>query len=172
MKRVFAAGYGDAVVAVFGIAIQINMIPEFLISGLCEGIQPLVGYNYAAHSRDRMNKIIKFTAIFAVLLSIFITVGLYQSSNFVLRLFINNAEIVRLGTPLFRISMIAPIFLGIILLFTNVFQATGKSIPTLIMSISQGIIFIPALFIGNALYVLKGVAYALPISLSWQLYYI
>ena len=159
----YAAGYGDAIVAVFGIAIQINMIPEFIISGLCEGAQPLIGYNYSS-DRERMNKIIKFTGITAVLLSVAITLALYASSSVVLKLFIDNEEILRTGTPLFRISMLAPVFLGIIFLFTNVFQATGKSIPALVMSFSQGILFIPALAIGNAVLGLKGVAYALPIS--------
>ena len=149
--------------AVFGIAIQINMIPEFIISGLCEGAQPLIGYNYSS-DRERMNKIIKFTGITAVLLSVAITLALYASSSVVLKLFIDNEEILRTGTPLFRISMLAPVFLGIIFLFTNVFQATGKSIPALVMSFSQGILFIPALAIGNAVLGLKGVAYALPIS--------
>ena len=159
----YAAGYGDAMVAVFGIAIQINMIPEFIISGLCEGAQPLIGYNYSS-DRERMNKIIKFTGITAVLLSAVITLTLYASSSVVLKLFIANEEILRTGTPLFRISMLAPVFLGVIFLFTNVFQATGKSIPALVMSFSQGILFIPALVIGNAVLGLKGVAYALPIS--------
>ncbi|MTV49962.1 MATE family efflux transporter [Heliobacillus mobilis] len=159
----YAAGYGDALVAVFGIAIQMNMMPEFIISGLCEGVQPLVGYNYTA-DRNRMSEIIQFTGIIAVLLSVFITLALYSSSSFVLSMFISNDEIVKIGTPLFRISMIAPLFLGIIFLFTNVFQATGKSIPALVMSLSQGAIFLPALVIGNALYGLEGVAYALPIS--------
>ncbi len=160
----FAANYGDATVAVLGIAIQINMIPEFIVSGLCEGVQPLIGYNYASNNRKRMNEIIKFTGICAMLISIFIAITLYFSSSFIIGLFISNADIIKIGTPLFHISMLAQIVYGFIFLFTNVFQSTGKAVPALLMSISQGVIFIPALVIGNSLFGLKGVAYALPIS--------
>lgn len=159
----FAAGYGEVEVAVLGIAIQINMIPELIVSGLCEGIQPLIGYNYSSN-RIRMNKIICFTGICSTLISIFITTALYLSTNFILKMFISNSEIIKLGTPLFRISMLAQIVYGVIFLCTNVFQATGKAVPALLMSLSQGIIFIPALIIGNLLFGIKGIAYALPIS--------
>lgn len=160
----FAAGYGDAAVAIFGIAIQINMIPEFVVSGLCEGIQPLIGYNYASNNRERMYKIIKFTGIISILIGVFIMTILYILSSSIIGIFIGNTDIINWGTPLFRISMLAQIVYGIIFLFTNVFQATGKSVPALFMSISQGIIFIPALIIGNSMLGLKGIAYALPIS--------
>lgn len=159
----FAAAHDDAVVAVLGIAIQINMIPEFIVSGLCEGVQPLIGYNYS-NNRERMNKIIKFTGVCGSLISIFITFTLYLSTSFILKMFISNDEIIKLGTPLFRITMLAQIVYGVIFLFTNVFQATGKSIPALLMSISQGVIFIPALIFGDSILGVKGIAYALPVS--------
>jgi multidrug efflux pump len=160
----FAASYGDATVAILGIAIQINMIPEFIVSGLCEGVQPLIGYNYASNNRKRMNEIIKFTGICAISISIFIATTLYFSSGFIIRMFISNTNIIKLGTPLFHISMLAQIVYGVIFLLTSVFQSTGKAVPALLMSISQGMIFIPALIIGNSLFGLTGVAYALPIS--------
>lgn len=164
MMNNFAASHGDAAVAVLGIAIQINMIPEFVVSGLCEGVQPLIGYNYASNNRERMNKVIKFTGICAILISIIIATTLYFSSDLIIGMFISDTKIIKIGTPLFHISMLAQVVYGIIFLFTNVFQSTGKAVPALLMSISQGIIFIPSLFIGNLLFGLKGIAYALPIS--------
>ncbi len=164
LLNIFSAKYGDAAVAILGIAVQINMIPEFLVSGLCEGVQPLIGYNYSANNNNRMNEIIRFTGICSMIISIFVSVFLYFSTNYILKIFITNSNIISLGAPLFRICMLAQVVYGIIFLFTNVFQATGKSLPSLIMSLSQGVLFIPAIIIGNSTFGLTGIAYALPIS--------
>ena len=132
-----------------------------MMMGLYQGIQPLIGYNYTAN-RKRMNDVVKFSGICGAVLTAVIVAGLYFSASGLVGLFLDNTEIISQGTPLVRIALLSAFFFWITFLFTNFFQATGKSVPALVMSLSQAFIFIPALLIGNSLAGLTGAACALP----------
>ena len=60
--------------------------------------------------------------------------------------------------------MSAP-FLGVQFVLNNAFQAMGKAVPSLILSISrQGLIFVPVLFIANSVLGLNGIVLAQPVA--------
>jgi len=159
-----AAGHGAVVVAILGIAIQINNIPQFLISGLCEGVQPLLGYNYASGDRVRMRQVVRYSGVISVALGLVISVSLYLASRNVLALFLHEPAAIEAGIGWFRIAMLAQATYGGIYLFTSVFQAVGKAVPAFLLSVSQGALFIPVIIIGNRWFGVNGVAAALPIS--------
>ena len=60
----FAVGYGDDVIAAIGVVFKVNMFPVLILMGLCQGVQPLIGYNYASGDQKRLKGIMKFTGIF------------------------------------------------------------------------------------------------------------
>ena len=53
-----ASGYGDIPVAAIGLVKKINMLPMNVGMGLCQGMLPLVAYNYAAKNYKRMKSVI------------------------------------------------------------------------------------------------------------------
>ena len=60
-----------------------------------------------------------------------------------------------------RWQTITAVFAGIVLLITVLFQATGKILPSFLMSISrQGVIFLAALFVCRALFQYNGILMA------------
>ncbi|MBP2661754.1 MAG: efflux family protein [Firmicutes bacterium] len=70
-----------------------------------------------------------------------------------------------LGEGFLQVILLSIPFLGIQFLVTTSFQAMGKGIPSLWLSISrQGIMFIPILIIANAWGGLKGVISAQPLT--------
>ncbi|KAB8144478.1 MATE family efflux transporter [Chloroflexia bacterium SDU3-3] len=160
----FAALHGEIVVAVLGIAIQVNNLPQFLISGLCEGVQPLIGYNFAAGNGQRMHQIIRLAGWISLGLGVVLSSALFVVSGQVLGLFIHDPAAVAQGTAWFQIAMLAQITYGGIYLFNSIFQAVGKAVPTFVMSTAQGALFIPAVVLGNMWLGVWGVAAALPVS--------
>ena len=67
----FAASYGDAAVASYGISQRILQFPELIIMGLCEGVVPLIAYNFTAN-KQRMKSTITFTTLtVAIIAAIF-----------------------------------------------------------------------------------------------------
>ena len=80
-------------------------------------------------------------------------------------MFIKDSEAIKIGSEFIKITIISAPVLGIQFVLNNAFQAMGKAVPSLILSISrQGVIFIPTLFLANAILGLNGIVYAQPIA--------
>lgn len=77
-----------------------------------------------------------------------------------IRIFIDNPEIVRYGTIFLRALVLVIPFLVIDFLGVGVFQSIGKGKISLIFAILRKIVFeIPATLILNALFAVNGIAY-------------
>ncbi len=157
--------YGDIAVASMGIAMKANMLVVFIQLGLAAGIQPLIGYNYGAKNYARMKSIMKFAMLCNVTIGTILT-GIYVIyAREIVNLFIENREVIDTGTLMLRALMVSNPILGVMFVFTFTFQAMGKAVQPLILSISrQGFVFIPMLFIGRAFAGLNGVIFAQPVA--------
>ncbi len=86
-------------------------------------------------------------------------------SETIIGVFISDTEVIASGVPMLRALMVAGPVIGVMLLFTITFQAIGKALPALILTISrQGFVFFPVVVIANKIAGLNGIIYALPIS--------
>ncbi|NLK72784.1 MAG: MATE family efflux transporter, partial [Clostridiales bacterium] len=156
----FLAMYGDLAVAAMGVAMKANMLIILLQIGLAVGIQPLVGYNYVAKNLKRMKSVIKFTAVCIISFASIMTVLYFMGSDFIIRIFIEDEGVIRYGVPMLRAIMIPAPVIGILFIIINSLQAMGKAMSSLILTLSrQGLTFIPAIFILNALFQLDGIIY-------------
>lgn len=161
----FAVTFGDTTVAAIGIVGKINLLPVYLAMGLGQGVQPLVGYSYAANNMTRLKKTINYAAVVGTIFEVLITILLFFVGEFAVGIFINDVETVELGVKFLRINLISMPIFGILFLLMNTFQALGKAIPSLFLSIArQGFVFIPVLIIGTRLFGLNGIVYSQPIA--------
>lgn len=160
-----AASHGEIELASIGVILKVNMFPVFILIGLCQGVQPLIGYNYSADNRKRLGSVMKFTGIVATVLACIFTVVIFFGSDWFVSLIMQKQEIVDLGSRYLKYIMVSVPFLGLLFLFTNAFQGMGKSIPAMILSISrQGFVFIPVIFAANAMFGCDGIVFAQPIA--------
>ncbi|MCR5792934.1 MAG: MATE family efflux transporter [Lachnospiraceae bacterium] len=161
----FLVKYGDDLVGSMGVAMKINMFVVLLQIGLCMGVQPLIAYNYGAKNVKRMKKIVFTVSGVAVVLGTLLTVIVFSQKTTLVAMFIDNENIVYYGNRMLTALMFSGPVLGILFTAVNTIQAMGKAIPSLILTISrQGLCFIPALFILDALYKENGVIYAQPVA--------
>lgn len=159
----YAGSYGDTVVAVIGIVNRVTMLPAMLCIGLGQGIQPLIGYNWGAKNIKRMKSAIKFSVIVGTVICCIFTIILYFAADIILKIFIEDSAVITMEAEFLRIIIISMPVLGIQLILTNSFQAMGKAMPSLILSICrQGIVFIPSVIILNSLVGLTGIIIAQP----------
>ena len=63
------AKYGDMAVAGVGVAMKVTMMTSMVCIGLGQGVQPLLGYCVGAKNWERYRSSLKFSLIFAFLLS-------------------------------------------------------------------------------------------------------
>ena len=159
------ASYGADKVAAMGIASKVNMMVAMIMIAFAFGAQALIGYNYGAGNRARLREILKFDLLVQMLIAIAGGALLMIFAPSMIRLFMNDAVIVEAGTLILRRMLLGLPFTGIFLVCSTLFMSAGKSLPTLIMSLSrQGIVFAAVLFILSRTLGYTGVITAQPVA--------
>lgn len=165
LSNYVAAGYNDLVVAAIGINFRLFSMAIMLLIGLSEGMQPLIGYSYGAKNINRLNQIIKTGEWMATSISVFFLIFFYLFAGPMVRIFINNEDVIAYGVQIMRALTIALPFAGIQFIIRVSFQALGKGKPALILALArQGLFYIPLLFTLNRLFGFAGFIFAQPIA--------
>ena len=150
--------YGNENVAAMGIALKVNMIILLVMVGFAFGAQPLLGFNYGAHNTERLKKLIKFDMMVELSFSIVTALILAIFAPSIISLFMKDPEIISIGSSMLRWLILTGPCVGIILVFTTLFQSEGKGIPALILSIArQGVVYALCLFFASKLFGLQGI---------------
>ncbi len=157
----FTAVYGAHAVSAMGIAHKINLFPLYLSMGLTQGIMPLISYNFTSGNRKRMKDAIMFVLKIGLAICLTLAVAVYCFSGQLIRLFMDNDEVVKHGAILLRAMCIGILFQGLDFLAVAVFQSIGKGSYSLIFAVLRKIILeIPAIILFNKLYPLYGMGYS------------
>ena len=163
-----AMGYafdgGDVAVAVMGIAIAIANAVLMPFLGLGQGLQPIVGYNVGAKRPDRVLAALSL-ALKAVVVAGFAAwfVLIVWPTPFV-KLFLNSnaegyAEKLALGASAIRAVMCGLPFVGVNILAGGYFQAHGRPILALMLTLLRQLLFLlPCLYFLPRLFEACGVA--------------
>ena len=156
---------GDEAIGAFGIFNSYATLVVMLIVGLCQGMQPIVGYNYGAGNYDRMKRAFKITCVMATLCA---TVGWIGSTFFpyyIIRAFTTDEHLIEVAIHGMRIAMGVFPIVGIQMVATNLFQSLGMASKAIFMSLTRQVIFlIPLLLVLPRLFELNGVWGAMPVS--------
>ena len=159
------SGYGDIEMAAYGIVVKADMLPLNIGMGLCQGMMPLVAYNYAAKNYTRMNSFTKAAQISGMITACFFIAVFQIFAPQIIWIFIRDEATIAYGTNFLRIACLATPF--IISNFQKIYclQAMGKGKESLILGVCrQGLIALPTLFVLNHFIGLYGVVLAQPIS--------
>ena len=157
----FTSGYGAAAVAAMGVSHKVNMLPVQIAMGFSQGIMPLVSYNYASGNRKRMKHSILFAGSIIVPTLALVSVGYYAFAPGLIRMFMDNPEIIAFGTSFLRGMCLGIVFLCVDFLAVGVFASLGMGKRALAFAILRKIVLeIPLLFVLNSLFPLYGLAYA------------
>ena len=157
----FAASFGSDAVAAMGIAQKINTVPFQVALGISQGIMPLISYNYASGNTRRMKKTFFFTARISLSFLFLVMIAYLVFAGDLVRMFMDNEQIVAHGTSFLRGMCLAMPFLCMDFLAVGVFQACGLGKEAFIFAVLRKIVLeIPALFILNWIFPLYGLAYA------------
>ncbi|HCU8345540.1 TPA: MATE family efflux transporter [Staphylococcus aureus] len=163
--NLFLAHYGNFAIASYGISFRLVQFPELIIMGLCEGVVPLIAYNFMSN-KGRMKDVIKAVIMSIGVIFVVCMIAVFTIGHHMVGLFTTDQAIVEMATFILKVTMTSLLLNGIGFLFTGMLQATGQGRGATIMAILQGAIIIPVLFIMNALFGLTGVIWSLLIAES------
>ena len=165
VKNNLTAGYGDVELAAYGIVMKADMIPLNIGMGLCQGMMPLVAYNYACKNYPRMKSFTRAAQLAGMATACAFIAVFELLAPQIIWLFIRDEATIAYGTNFLRIACLATPFM--ISNFQKIYclQAMGKGKESLILGICrQGLFAIPILLIMNHLVGLFGVVAAQLIS--------
>lgn len=146
VKNNLISDLGDIETAAFGITQKADMIPLNIAMGICQGMMPLVAYNYASKDYKRMKSFINTSQVIALFISFIFIVTCELFAPNIICLFINEEQTVELGTKFIRIACLTTPFIAINIQKMYALQSMGKGKQALILGIiRQGVLAIPAL---------------------------
>ena len=160
-----ASGYGDIPVAALGIVKKIEMLPMNVGMGLCQGMLPLVAYNYAAKNFKRMKDTVKKASLSGMGFAVLCVVVFELFAQASIQIFIDDKDTIAMGMIFLRINCLATPLMICNFHISFMFQAVGKGPQSLVLSSCRtGLIQIPMLFFMNAAAGLYGLAWTQVIS--------
>jgi len=153
-------GYDAVALAAQGIAGKVGMLITMTAMGVCMGMQPAISYSYAGGDRDRMREIIRKTGITTVTAALALSVICFIFRKPILAAFIKDEAVTAIGSVALMASVIVGPFYSVYQLCTTYLQATGRAgFATLASLLSKGIIYIPVLFLMNAVWHMYGILF-------------
>ncbi|KQT97721.1 MATE family efflux transporter [Sanguibacter sp. Leaf3] len=159
-----ASAYGDDALAAMGVAVRIAQVPEFLVMGVTLGVLPLFAYAYGKGDRERLRSAVRVSALtVGGLVLVAATVALLLREQLV-SVFTADRAVLAIGVTVLTAQVVAMIVNGFTGLLTSLFQATGRAVPAIVMSTSQGVLFIPVVLLGNLWFGLPGIIWSLTVS--------
>lgn len=139
---------GEASVAAYGIIGRMLMFALFPVLGVTQGFLPIAGYNYGAHKFPRVRESINKAILYAGGLGLLIFAAIMIFPEEIVSIFTTNAEILSETPHYMRWVFAATPIIAIQLIGSAYFQAIGKAVPALLLTLTrQGFFFIPLIFI-------------------------
>lgn len=161
----FTAAYGAVAVAAMGVSTRLIQIAQQISMGIAQGAMPLISYNYASRDYRRMKGIIRFDMMVDLAAMAAMTAGYWIFAGPLVRLFLNNAEVVAYGSVFLRGACLAIPFLAVDFTCVFTFQSVGMGGTTLVLALCRKLLLeIPLLFALNWVFPLYGLPYAQPVT--------
>ena len=156
---------GESTVAVYAIISRMLMFALFPILGITQGFVPIAGFNFGADKKDRVLEVIRTALIYATALATFVFLMILLFSEAIASAFTKDeAIIIKTKEVLTWVFLSTPI-IGIQLIGSAYFQAIGKAIPALLLTLTrQGFFFIPLILILPRYYGEFGIWISFPIA--------
>ena len=136
------AAFSATAIAVFGLYIKIQTFVYMPANGVIQGMRPIMSYNYGAGNRKRMKETLKASLEAAGVIMALGTVLFMAFPQGIMKLFNANAEMLEIGVPMLRIIAIGFIISTVGCVLSGAFEALGKGVQSLVVSLLRQLIII------------------------------
>ncbi|MBT3444782.1 MAG: MATE family efflux transporter [Flavobacteriaceae bacterium] len=156
---------GESAVAVYAIISRLLMFSLFPVLGITQGFIPIAAFNYGANNKKRVEQVIRTAVLYATSFATLVFLMIYVFSNSIGGIFTNEPLVLEKAPAAIRwVFALTPI-VGIQLIGAAYYQAIGKALPALLLTLTrQGFFFIPLLYVFPIFMGINGVWLAFPIA--------
>lgn len=154
-------GYEDLALAAIGVVLKVERFPLNVGIGICQGMLPLVAYNYGAGNHKRMKDTISLARKLGLLIAI-ASIILYEIfSGQLVRIFLSDTQALGMAAGFLRIRVLATPLMFLSFFTVYLFQAFGKGKISLFLGVVRWLVFnIPMLFILNGIFGMYGIVWS------------
>ncbi len=156
---------GDLAISTVGIITSVQTLILMPLTGMTQGQQPIMSYNFGAKRYDRVKETLKYTIIGATMLVLisFIIVQLFSKT--IVSMFNHEEAIIELGRVAMRIWFMCLPLVGAQTMCANFFQSIGMVKQSSFLNLlRQCLLLIPLILILSWCFGLYGVFIAVPIA--------
>lgn len=157
-------GFSTAAVSVLGVYYKLQSFVFMPVFGLNQGTMPIMGYNYGARNKKRLVLALKYACIIALVIMTFGTAVFWLFPELLLSMFSPTQEMLEIGVPALRTISLCFIPATIGVVFTTLFQAVGKGVRSLLLSVLRQLVVILPVAYAFSFVGLWAVWYAFPIA--------
>ena len=156
---------GSHAIAIYGLIRGFTLFIAFPVIGIMQGLMPIVSYNYGAKNWQRVRHsvwlAIKWTTFISIILLTIITVFPQE----LIEIFTEDEDLLNHTPRVLRLIFLSLPVMGIGLIGGAFFQAIGKPIPALILTLArQGLFMIPLMYLLSSFIGLDGVWFSMPLG--------
>ena len=148
---------GDLAVGAYGIVNTYCAFLVMLMLGICQGMQPIAGYNYGAGHNHRLRDVFVLTQKWTVGAGVLGAVLAMLLPRIILRAFTDSPELLDIGVPAMRYLNVMMPLIAFTIGNSQFFQSIDKPWIAITTSLSRQVLFlIPLMFVIPALMVNAG----------------
>lgn len=156
---------GDNAVAAVVVFNRFVTIFVFVVIGICQGMQPIIGYNYGSGRFHRLIRTFTLAACCGVITTTIGSVLGAAMPRTIASMFMQDPEQIQCAVNCLKITTLTFWMVGFQIVTTNLFQALGMAGKSIFLSLTRQMIFmVPLLFTLPHVWGLNGVWAAYPIS--------
>lgn len=159
-----ATFYSEDLLAGFGVAQRVVSFPEFLAMGVSMGALPLFGFAYGRRDAARLRGAIVRSAVAVAALVLVFALPVFLLRGDVLAIFTADRTLQQIGATVLTAMLVSTLFNGFTGIFVALFQATGQTVPAIVMSVMQGVLFVPIVFGAKAFLGETGVIWSMAVT--------
>ena len=175
------AAFAEVYVLILGVYYKLQTFIYFTISGIVQGIRPLISYNLGAGRKDRVIGIFKVTLLLSLGVMVIGTILCLAIPKQLMDIFTDTPQTMEQGAVALRIISAGFIVSAISVVVSGSFEALGKGMPSLIISLLRYIAILPIALLMSYLFQAAGVWHSFWITellsavvsfiLFWRLFY-
>lgn len=157
---------GDLYVGIMTVLNSVREVLQLPVSGITQGAQPVMGYNYGAKENERVKAAIRFTTLIGTSYTVFAWILVMLLPKFFFGIFTSDTEIIAKGPAALNIYFFGFFFMSLQFSGQIVFQALGHAKRAIFFSLlRKAFIVTPLVFILPMIGLgVNGVFWAEPIS--------
>jgi putative MATE family efflux protein len=133
---------GDPAIAAYGIVNSVTFLAIMVVLGICQGMQPIAGFNFGAQQPERVNEVLRKAIWLATIVMILDFIVCVFFPEYIVIIFTDDPTLTALAVRGMRLVCSLSPIVGFQIVTGNFFQSIGMAKRSIFMSVSRQLVFL------------------------------